>query len=108
MPGATMCVLCLELTGDVPILKRFDEIIGDGERVETYFYSDPRIQREILRSNTLVADAESFAVAVGDDSHLSAERGASLDIARSLSTVFDDDAEPANKTTSQIAELVFN
>lgn len=36
MPRATKCVQCLTRSGDVALLKRFDETV-DGSEIQTYF-----------------------------------------------------------------------
>lgn len=69
-PAATLCVSCLESQGDVPTIKRFDEYTPDGDMVSTVFTQNKRIERQMKRVNTTIADEESFSIALGDDSHL--------------------------------------
>lgn len=53
MPHSTECVYCLELNGDIDLLKRYDDPIGrhgDIEEVQIYYkgphpYIDPMITR---------------------------------------------------------------
>jgi hypothetical protein len=91
MPHATFCVPCLQFSGDVPVLKRFDEITGDNERVEVYFTEDQRIERQLHYSNLVVADEDSFNTVIGDDSHLTKEIDQVLGVARSMDTAFESD-----------------
>lgn len=93
IPGATRCVPCLTLAGDVPVWKRFDEPGPDGEVVETFFTDDKRLLRQVTYTNNVIADAAAFAAAVGDDAELTVEIGTSLDIARSLAEDFEHEEE---------------
>lgn len=97
MPNATMCVPCLTTAGDVPVLRRFDETLPTGEVVETYFTSDPRIQRQINHRIMHVADGESFAVVVGDDAHLKTEANQIICAALPLPTAFEEETEVERK-----------
>jgi hypothetical protein len=92
MPNATLCVPCLTEAGDVDPIRRLDEVLPDGVVVETYFTEDRRLDKQIKKMNARVADAEAFAVAVGDDSHLTVDLNQVLDVARPLSTEFLSEA----------------
>lgn len=52
-PGATHCVPCLEKSGDVPRLRRFDETSAQGT-VETLFTSDVNLSRQLDRQRQTV------------------------------------------------------
>ena len=69
-PAATLCVTCLEKQGDVPTIKRYDEVTPSGETISTTFTANKRIERQMRRTNSIIASEEDFAVALGDDSHL--------------------------------------
>lgn len=79
--------------GDVAVIRRFDEYTVDGSRLETYFASapSPLLSRQIQRSNVVVPDDLSFDLAVGDDSHLVREGNSVMDVARPLSTEFEEE-----------------
>jgi hypothetical protein len=72
-PAATFCVPCLEKAGDVPTIKRYDEVTPDGDVVSTVFTANKRIERQMRRTNSTIASEEDFAIALGDDSHLTRE-----------------------------------
>lgn len=69
-PAATLCVPCLEKSGDVPTIKRYDEYTPSGDLVSTVFTKNKQIERQMRRSNSVIAGEEDFAIALGDDSHL--------------------------------------
>lgn len=98
MPSAVLCVPCLNMAGDVPTLKRFDEFLPDGVVMETYFTHDPRIERQMKRMNVRVADSAAFAVAVGDDSHLTPEINQVVAVARPLHTAFEEVGKESPRT----------
>jgi hypothetical protein len=94
MPRATMCVPCQEARGDVPVIKKFTDHVGDNEEIETYFTSGTSsLERYIRYTNTRIAGEESFDVARGDDSHLTVEINTALAIARPLASAFEADDE---------------
>lgn len=93
MPSAKFCVPCLNGCGDVPVMRRFDEPRYDGEVQSTFFVNDAAIMRHIRHTTKAVASDEDFYAAVGDDSHLAAERARVCLIGRSLSTAFEPDDE---------------
>lgn len=88
-PNATVCVSCLEASGDVPLVRRFDEHVGD-EVVSTTFTHDQYVERAISRQNHVVPSNAAFEQAVGDDSFLVRERGAGVS-AEPLSTAFEEE-----------------
>jgi hypothetical protein len=91
-PNALLCVTCLEASGDVPRLKRFDETTADGDQVQTLFTKNRSIERQMNHLNkSPVADQAMFDIAVGDDVHLGREDDEILDGGRSLSTVFEEE-----------------
>jgi hypothetical protein len=91
MPTATECVPCLEQMGDVPKLKRYDEFTKDGDRVETLFTQNALIEAQIDQINHLELAGRYYDMAVGDDSHLEREDQGGYDVARHMSTEFEDD-----------------
>lgn len=95
VPNAKLCVPCLEKSGDVPKLRRYDEAASDGDTVQTYFTDNKQIRSQITRNNRRAADDESFYIAAGDDAHLVREYAQVLDIARSLASVVEHEIEVA-------------
>jgi hypothetical protein len=95
-PNARMCVPCQEAAGDIPVIRRFDETTADGNKLETFFSTDvdPRLTRYMHRLNTVTPADIYFDLALGDDSHLTREGDSIIDVARPLSSEFDDDQEP--------------
>jgi hypothetical protein len=70
MPSATVCVPCLQAKGDVPQLRRFDEITPSGDKVETIFTHDRQIEGAIKRAAHVAAPDSAF---ITDDEILSNE-----------------------------------
>lgn len=62
MPNATLCVDCLEAAGDVPVVRRFDEFMPDGERVETVFVRNRHIEGAIKRAAHTAAPDDAFYI----------------------------------------------
>lgn len=67
MPSATLCVPCQLRAGDVAIPKRFDETVGDGERVETFFTNESTILYQLRRNSFRAADDEVLRTLLSDD-----------------------------------------
>lgn len=51
VPNTTICTCCLAKRGDVPRIRRFDEMKRDGELVETYFTRDHYIEQQLQHTN---------------------------------------------------------
>ena len=102
MPNSTMCVTCLTEDGDVPIIRRFDEQLPDGEVSQVFFTDNSRIARQLRHTNSVVAGSDAFAHAVGDDSHLEREGNKTIGVARSLATLFTDDPIAAAPRLRQV------
>ncbi len=51
MPSARFCVSCQLELGDVPILRRYDDVGNDGEVHQTYFTSNSTLENEMHRRN---------------------------------------------------------
>jgi hypothetical protein len=47
VPNARRCTPCLELAGDVPKIRRYDETLPDGDVVEIQFVHNPYIEKRI-------------------------------------------------------------
>lgn len=53
MPEAIKCVRCVERSGDVPKVRRYDDYNTDGETVaETYFTRNPYLELAVNRLNS--------------------------------------------------------
>lgn len=87
---ATLCVPCLEQQGDVPVLRRLDEYLPDGDKVETLFTENSSFDRYMRHMSQDVAPVENFAQAVGDDSHMFADKRRATIAGYGLETVFED------------------
>lgn len=57
MPSARFCVPCQELLGDVPILRRYDDVGAHGEVHQTYFTDDHAIEKEMRRRKLATKDS---------------------------------------------------
>jgi hypothetical protein len=102
---ATECVTCLTLLGDVPTIKRFDEAGQDGI-VETVFYRNSYVEKQMNRVNHVAAPNLAYEEAVGDDSHLQRDDSQPVAQAFSPSEAFEEDpeerAEPIASTETHI------
>lgn len=90
---ARECVTCLELLGDVPRIKRFDEAGADGEVVETVFYHNSYVEEQMERVNSLSAPDVAYEIAVGDDSFLERDEANVIASADSMADAFEEDEE---------------
>jgi RNA polymerase-binding transcription factor DksA len=90
-PNAEQCVPCLEQSGDIQKIKRYDEYTPNGEVVSTTFTKNRRIEAQMRRVNTMVAPDEAFDIALGDDSHLVRERVTENEHSYSLNTSFAEE-----------------
>jgi hypothetical protein len=59
-------VPCLEQAGDVPLLRRLDEVTNVGT-VETYFFENPYAAMSIRRSLAIPPPKDVISRMVGDD-----------------------------------------
>lgn len=88
VPHAETCVPCLESSGDVPRIKRYDEHTRDGDVVSTVFTKNKQIEAQMRRVNTMAPPDEAFDIAVGDDSHLTREPNPENDHAYNMREAF--------------------
>lgn len=79
-PNATMCVPCLEKSGDVRRLKRYDDHDIHGEEVgQTYFVEDERLEARLKRISAMHIPSEDEMTeddsntSVASSHHLSGE-----------------------------------
>lgn len=108
IPGAILCVPCLEGAGDVPKLKRLDEVLSDGYVVETYFTDEPAIMRHIQRMNSRVADGQSFDIAVGDDANLVPELRKKVVVsAHSLASIIEPEYKESGTNITSIEAALY-
>jgi len=66
IPTARQCVPCLEQAGDVPRLRRLDEVTNEGT-VETYFIENPYISSSLRRCLTVPPSRDIIARLLADD-----------------------------------------
>ncbi len=89
MPESKLCVPCLESVGDVPLIRRFDEFVGE-DKFELFYTSD-----EVVRfGNPLYYGNipwEAFNAALGDDQLLTRGGNQIVTAAYGLSTAFEPD-----------------
>lgn len=72
-PNATQCVPCLEAAGDVPIIRRYDEVNHETTH-QTYYTHNLELDIARQRSLKVVPPDAAFFAAVGDDSDLTVDR----------------------------------
>lgn len=102
-PNARLCVPCLVAQGDVPQVKRFDEVGRDGEVHQTFFTKDRRIERQINHLNKAdVAPSDAFNVVGGGDEHLLPVAVEVIDVGRSLSSVFEYEPSEPKLVTKRV------
>lgn len=89
-PDAQQCAPCLEMMGDVPRLRRFDEFCGE-DTVSTLYTRPSQYLRSAMRHlNGNPANDISYYEAVGDDSHLEKPE-TRIDSADTLTSAFEAD-----------------
>jgi hypothetical protein len=102
-PNAQQCVSCLEMLGDVIPYKRYDEQAKD-EVVSTVFLTNPYIESQIKRTNTLAPPDKAYEAAVGDDSFLKREDDETLGHAYHMSEAFERDEEEEEQPAPEQAQ----
>lgn len=89
MPESRLCVPCLESVGDVPLIRRFDEFVGE-DKFELFYTSDEdgRFSKPRYYGN-LSLDAVNAAL--GDDQLLTRGGNQIVAAAYGLPTAFEED-----------------
>ena len=64
MPSATQCVQCLEKLGDVPPIRRFDEVGFDGEIISTFYEHNSYVESQQHRIGLFTAPDLEYDVIV--------------------------------------------
>lgn len=58
MPNAVQCVPCLRSAGDVPLVRRIDETVGDNEQVSTFITNRDHVHMYMDRTSRDLGDTD--------------------------------------------------